>query len=265
MNTLSDLYDATRAYELAHGLADEPEFSTPILKKRIRAGEDLKVQCRGVKGNLSHWFTPVAMALNQFTFLRIAPEPTPEEWQVGDVLQSIHTELRVEFMRETGRTSFGGRVTIADQVYKIGNILDYLGKSCFRIHHRPTPEEHAKSERLAANAKLRSEWEKERFPVEIAAPDTEDWLAIEPDWDAMKTMRYRRKPDPTYIPWTAEDAKEFRGIWIRSKRTKGEFQIVGVKSLEVVFGMASFLYESLFIDFEQLDGIPCGKVKEDGK
>ena len=51
---------------------------------------------------------------------------------------------------------------------------------------------------------------------------------------------YRRKPAPKYVPWTREDADQFRGIWVRSKDENGEEQqLTRIHSLPLNSGYSS--------------------------
>ena len=71
-------------------------------------------------------------------------------------------------------------------------------------------------------------------------------------------VAYRIKPQPKIVPFTFNDADSLRGKWIKHKDHKFEFCVVSLSH----YGFTSPItvsYKNLLLDYEFLDGSPCGK------
>lgn len=117
-----------------------------------------------------------------------------------------------------------------------------------------TPEEQKCVEQL----QLHIDWIREGFELEFR--DKDAWVRSQgPSWGVHE---YRRKPSPKYVPWTAEDAGEFRGIWVRYQgENKTENMITAFDPSDNTVYLGEWVsLASIHSAFEKLDGTPCGKV-----
>jgi hypothetical protein len=91
--------------------------------------------------------------------------------------------------------------------------------------------------------------------------------ATQPSWKI--TEIYRIKPESEYVPFEDSDnwREYFRGRWIRDKETKYEVLVIGLDDNfevndRIEIGEEWLTFDSVFNDFENLDGSPLGKIKE---
>jgi len=69
------------------------------------------------------------------------------------------------------------------------------------------------------------------------------------------------KPEPVYVPWTFETMPV--GVKVRSKKVCDQKRVAFPRTSRCVnWGGYEFSYEVLLNDYEQLDGSPCGQLKE---
>lgn len=127
-----------------------------------------------------------------------------------------------------------------------------------------TPEEQKQIEQL----RLRADWHEQGFLLEyryVGAPEIEWTSILFPSWG--KCYEYRRKPEPKYVPWTREDADQFRGIWVAEKRRPLMQSIIGAIDLRpdqeatLWINAGWYSFQQLFDRFTKLDGTPCGKLQ----
>jgi hypothetical protein len=192
-------------------------------------------------------------------FLRVAPEPEvpPEKWEAGDVLKAAPSGIEVRFLSLTDPGAFRGTIVgCPTRSWKLGDTCDGFAIERFRLHHRPTADER----RRADNARLEAEWKKPKeegggFEVEFLNPISRKWVAVkDPCWEP--TYTYRRKPKPTYAPWTSDDMKP--GMWVTM--AGAVIAIICWNDGYVHLGngkCVSFAY--LLRDYTRLDKSPCGK------
>lgn len=120
-----------------------------------------------------------------------------------------------------------------------------------------TPEEQKRIEQL----RLEADWREQGFALERFSPGISQWMQ-DATGDGWGKVEYRRKPTPQYVPWTADDVEQFRGIWVRSKGSEREQLINGFSGAYGTVHVCEEWVElgRLYKQFEKLDGTPCGKV-----
>ena len=97
---------------------------------------------------------------------------------------------------------------------------------------------------------------------EVQFEDSDSWEHSDTPSLNFSSYNYRVKPEPKYVPFTFEDAKDLIGKVIKSKKDNTVASIVMCTSLAVYYGSDSGCkYGYLFTEFTFLDGTPCGKIK----
>ena len=94
---------------------------------------------------------------------------------------------------------------------------------------------------------------------------TKEWVvAAPPIWDTF--LKYRVAPEKEYIPFTINDAKIFRGKWVKLKSDDNSFfKIERYDEYGVYFNIGNSCYYSYEDSLKKLtfdNGIPFGKLKE---
>jgi len=74
-------------------------------------------------------------------------------------------------------------------------------------------------------------------------------------------QHWRIKQKPEYVPFTWEDRDKFMLKMIKSKTYKDTITTIIGCDIERVYTPWSNSYQTLFDDYEFLDGTPCGKIK----
>jgi hypothetical protein len=67
------------------------------------------------------------------------------------------------------------------------------------------------------------------------------------------------EPEPTYEPWDFESMPV--AVKVRGKYSKKEHIAISLKSSVWLIDGGTFSYNILFMECEQLDGTPCGRIK----
>lgn len=126
-----------------------------------------------------------------------------------------------------------------------------------------TTEEQKRIEQL----QLQIDWIREGFTVQVEVlclGEIHEWQdCFLPLWEGGNN--YRRKPSPKYVPWTEEDIKEFRGLWVRHKKMGRECLILQFHpnaSFPLRVDREWISFEALAANYTKLDGMPCGKGVE---
>ena len=89
----------------------------------------------------------------------------------------------------------------------------------------------------------------------------------QPYWD--KNLKYRFKPEPKYVPFTFDDAKDLIGKAVKDKRNQSILLIIRIDNVETNLLYSIYFandysinYNSLLSNFTFLDGSSCGKLSE---
>lgn len=136
----------------------------------------------------------------------------------------------------------------------------------------PTPEQLRQQANAEKIAELKATWEK---PVKdgggfkVQWSDGHAWFDVAawhpfapPRWDLFVKdgNEVRRKPEPTYQPWTLETCP--LDVWVAPKGSKSKFRVNGISEEGVYIGNFFVKFERLLRDYETAEGKPCGRVAE---
>jgi hypothetical protein len=142
-----------------------------------------------------------------------------------------------------------------------------------RLAPTSTPEQL----RVEANLALKAEWEKERFPLQFRnhcwygdSIEPSPWIEAEDftlDYvdsiEEASHLEWRRRPEPTWRPWTLETRPE-GAVWVRldGDEMKGEYVVVEWHhDGATVHGFGLRTYAGLLENFTQRDGSRCGTME----
>ncbi len=128
------------------------------------------------------------------------------------------------------------------------------------IRRAQTPEQ----KRVEANAKLRAEWERERFALECRRHENGEvghWYLAKGNAWMNPILEYRRKPELVYVPWTRWRRVRFGAVIIAKDRSwRGVITSANREFLRVGFTLHT--YQQIFELAKQLDGTPCSTKGE---
>jgi hypothetical protein len=95
---------------------------------------------------------------------------------------------------------------------------------------------------------------------EVQIHKESNWVNVGEDPDLMLVLAYpcRVKPEPEYIPFTFEDAKDLIGKVVVDKHSIATIDYLDVNGCTV--SMTSWTYEAVLERYTFLDGTPCGKL-----
>ncbi len=126
-----------------------------------------------------------------------------------------------------------------------------------QIRRAQTPEQ----KRVEANAKLRVEWERERFPLECRR-GIGNWCNADGSGWNDPVLEYRRKPEPVYVPWTLATRPD-GCVWVKRKGDNYECAVLCWEETRCsIGGIGTRDYRDLFKNWTQRDGTPCGTKGE---
>lgn len=89
-------------------------------------------------------------------------------------------------------------------------------------------------------------------------------ITHKPKQDLLDTWKYAKPlPKEKYIPYTIDDAEEFRDKWVREKKEKDHiFKIWRYRHTGIFINSCWINYEHTINEVEYLDGTPFGKRVE---
>lgn len=71
--------------------------------------------------------------------------------------------------------------------------------------------------------------------------------------------KYRIKPEPRYRPFTQDDWRLFKDLWVRPKNSSNSWmRIVGYSANSISLQISYVIYSTLLNDYETNEGKPCG-------
>lgn len=94
--------------------------------------------------------------------------------------------------------------------------------------------------------------------------DSGKWRNVsQPQWDWVE-MRYRVKPEISYIPFTFDDAEFLIGRTVKHKTASEVFMLVEIRMHDVqgISYSQGISYAGLLENYVFVDGSPCGKLKQ---
>lgn len=97
--------------------------------------------------------------------------------------------------------------------------------------------------------------------IEWAHPNSENWNIIYEPALNFQTSDYRVKPEPKYVPFTFEDAKDLIGKAVKSEELVCIITSIDDEGNMFFGGQSHFDFKELLNDFKFLDGTPCGKLE----
>lgn len=178
-----------------------------------------KVQGRNANDRWSEVQTPFN-SLSDFTFLRFAPapEPSPEAWQVGDLLISDKGQI-VRFECSSSASAFTGEVVKqGGEGWAVGFRTESWGRQFFRLHSRPTPEQL----RVEANLKVRELCGDDPTKAQYRAAGVDhEWKDnADGSWFGLDLcgLEWRVKPDPTHEQARLANNKKLEQEWLESEK-----------------------------------------------
>jgi len=67
---------------------------------------------------------------------------------------------------------------------------------------------------------------------------------------------------PDYVPYTVDDAEEFRDKWFKSNVCSTISKPTGYNNEDIIIARTWYPYQAFFDKFTHEDGTPAGKLKE---
>ena len=96
---------------------------------------------------------------------------------------------------------------------------------------------------------------------EVQFEDSDSWEHSDTPSLNFSSYNYRVKPQPKYVPFTFEDAKDLIGKAVIKKGATLVKQIIVVNENEVGFDANNVSFQSLLEFYTFLDDTPCGKLE----
>lgn len=96
---------------------------------------------------------------------------------------------------------------------------------------------------------------------EVQFEDSDSWEHSDTPSLNFSSYNYRVKPEPKYVPFTFEDAKDLIGKAIVKMDGTQVQKVVQLNKDYVFSGVGQMDYKWLFNEYTFLDGTPCGKLE----